>query len=124
MKLTPLFLALALLLPGYAVADEVLPPPKVDIESMPDEVPPERDANLRDELQVDKDANVDVRSYQRDGAVITEYAVHGRVFKVKVQPAGGAPAYYLYDANGDGNFERLPGGAKRIVPPTWVLKEF
>ena len=31
----------------------------------------------------------------------------------------------FYDSDGDGVFEqRLPGGGKRISPPTWVLQEF
>jgi len=107
-------------------ADDVPPPPQVDVDNLPDETPPaESDVNLREELEADGNAGGDVRSYQRDGATYTEYSVHGRVYKIKVQPAGGMPAYYLYDTDGDGTFDqRLPGGGKRIAPPTWVLKEF
>jgi len=121
------------LLAYQAIAEEDALPPPVATESEVEAVDRSADSvqetapDLRDELRTpDKNAAVDVRSYQRkDGADITEYAIRGRVFKIKVQPAGGFPAYYLYDQDGDGVFEqRLPGGGKRISPPTWVLQEF
>lgn len=108
-----------------------LPPPEVGVEAPVE--PGQADAmgesapNLRDELGTTKsDSTIDVRSYQRkDGAEITEYAVRGRVYKIKVQPPGGLPAYYLYDRDGNGTFERrLPGGGKPLSPPSWVVKEF
>jgi hypothetical protein len=122
------FTGLALSTSLVLAEDAVLPPPKVD-ESTAGEAGDIRGKapNLQKELQSPEDGEaVDIRAYQRkDGATITEYAVRGRVFKIKVQPAGGLPAYYLYDSDGDGRFEqRLPGGGKRISPPTWVLQEF
>ncbi|ATX83001.1 Protein of unknown function (DUF2782) [Mariprofundus ferrinatatus] len=125
--------SLFLMLSSSALAEEHDVPPPPD-SSAAESTPPaentglqESAPNLQDELAApDSDVAVDVRSYQRnDGATITEYAVHGRVYKIKVQPAGDLPAYYLYDPNGDGNFEqRLPGGGKRLSVPNWVLKEF
>lgn len=125
--------SLTFLLSSHALAEEdtALPPPEVGVEAPVE--PGQADAiresapNLRDELGAsDNDSTIDVRSYQRkDGAEITEYAVRGRVYKIKVQPAGGLPAYYLYDRDGDGTFERrLPGGGKPLSPPSWVVKEF
>jgi Protein of unknown function (DUF2782) len=69
---------------------------------------------------------VQIRSYQRsDGAGITEYSMHGKVYMIKVQPPDGMPAYFLYDSNGDGHFDRrLPGNYKFLSPPTWVIKRF
>ena len=124
--------SLTILLSSYAVAatDAALPPPtdvKTESVTEPAASVVESAPNLRDELRSpDRDQGVDVRFYKRkDGADITEYSVRGRVFKIKVQPAGDLPAYYLYDRDGDGTFEqRLPGGGKRISPPTWVLQEF
>jgi len=113
-----------------AATDAALPPPtdvKTESVTEPAASVVESAPNLRDELRSpDRDQGVDVRFYKRkDGADITEYSVRGRVFKIKVQPAGDLPAYYLYDRDGDGTFEqRLPGGGKRISPPTWVLQEF
>jgi hypothetical protein len=108
--------------------DAVLPPPKVDESAAAEAADIMGKApNLQKELQSPEEEEfVDIRSYQRKGgATITEYAVRGRVFKIKVQPAGGLPAYYLYDSDGDGRFEqRLPGGKRRIAPPSWVIKEF
>jgi len=109
--------------------DAVMPPPS-EVQDTPaarETAPAEEKApNLGEELKGSgKDQQVEVYSYQRkDGAKIEEYSVQGKVYMVKVQPPGGLPPYYLYDRNGDGNFERLPGGYKRISPPMWVIKRF
>ncbi len=85
-------------------------------------------ANLHQELAPPKATHgeTEVRSFTRDDkAVITEYSRAGHVYMVKVQPAGGLPAYYLEDANGDGKMtRRLPGGYKHLEPPEWVIKKF
>ncbi len=111
---------------GAAPAPPDTAPAKVFIPA--DEAATKESApNLHKELGApDSDVAVDVRSYQReDGATLTEYAVHGRVYKIKVQPAGDFPAYYLYDRNGDGSFEpQQHGMGPRLSPPTWVLQEF
>ena len=115
-----------------AHADEqVLPPPKhssSSVNELHDTGEMEDEVNLNKELAppaVDK--GVDVRTYlrQADKATITEYSSHGRVFRIKVQPAGDLPAYYLEDIDGDGTFDRrTAGGYKRISPPMWVIKRF
>jgi len=111
------------------MAEDVVMPPPVVTQSAPataDNVQ-ENAPNLREDLAgPDEETAADVRSYKRkDGAVVSEYAQNGHVYKIKVQPAGDLPAYYLYDGDGDGVFEqRLPGGGKRLSVPTWVLKEF
>ncbi len=132
---TPLIIPLILLLPVLAMAEPaVMPPPSdaagidrsSDRATVAADEPRERSPNLRDELKAPgADSNVDVRSYKRkDGATVTEYAVHGEVYEIKVQPAGGMPAYYLY-RNRSGHFERRrPGGKPMITPPSWVLKKF
>ncbi len=124
-------LALSPLAPSQALAeDAILPPPEVEAAPQErgevEEISP-RQPDLNEQFRApEKGDEVEVRSYQRkDGARITEYASHGHVFMIKVQPEGGLPAYYLYDSDGDGNFERrLPGGYKRISPPAWVIKRF
>ncbi len=123
-------LAALWLAPSLLSAAEVMAPPEVkssgqaspqmQVESMEDT------PNLRDELhEPDKNANVDIRSYKRnDGTIVTEYGPKGNVTQIKVQPPGGLPAYYLY-RNANGEFERrLTSGAKPVVPPSWILKEF
>jgi len=114
-------------------ADTVLAPPEsshreasssniANIES------PQNESNLQKELAPPKQSDdVEVHSYLRenDQAKITEYASHGHVYMIKVQPMGGLPPYYLEDDNGDGVFsKRLPGGYKRVNPPMWVIKRF
>ena len=49
-----------------------------------------------------------------------EFRVNGKLYMVKVTPAGGAP-YYLVDNQGDGNFieANIPGPVTK--PPMWVI---
>jgi len=86
------------------------------------------DANLKKALVPDNiGKNVSIHAYTRqdDKAEISEYSMNGRVYMVKVKPAGAIPAYYLYDDNGDGTFnKRLPGNYKHLNPPGWVLATF
>ena len=123
-------LLLFALAPWAHAADDVAAPP-TDIDDSPaarETVEPhENSPDLKKEFGSLKDEErIEVRSYKRkDGATIQEYSVHGHVYMVRVQPKGGLPAYYLYDENGDGVFEkRLPGGYKRPSPPMWVIKRF
>jgi len=115
-------------------ADEALPPPQHQEATAgqgtaaADRAGGESKPDLNKELAPKEGSGeqVEVRSYTRkDGAQIREYSVNGRVYMIKVQPPGGLPAYYLYDDNGDGAFNRrLPGGYKPMNPPTWVIKRF
>ncbi len=127
----------ALLLAGTAVNaapmddDRPVMAPPGEIHEAPQagEAPPqvEETLNLREELRGPKTGEgVEVRSYKRkDGVTIREYSMKGRVYMVRVDPGGGLPAYYLYDTNGDGVFDRrLPGQYKRISPPMWVIQRF
>ncbi len=115
--------------------DRVMPPPEHDGNKVLTEknaarhvaVEPEA-VDLKKELVPDNiGKDVQIRAYVRktDQAKVSEYSMHGRVYMVKVQPAGNTPAYYLYDEDGDGNFsKRLPANYKRLNPPVWVLKKF
>ncbi len=118
---------------SQALADGVpLPPthktPPASAVHHADEVTTEDEVDLRKSLtpeHIDKD--VEIRSYirKRDQAEITEYSRQGRVYMIKVDPAGDAPPYYLYDEDGDGHFrKRLPGNYKPLTPPTWEVKKF
>jgi len=88
--------------------------------------PASEETDLGDELSApDGDANVQIYSSTReDGTRVEEYSRHGQVYMVKVSPPHGMPPYYLYDNNGDGQFERRLGGNKRPTPPEWVIKRF
>jgi len=83
--------------------------------------------NLQEELKGPQgEHGVEVQSYKREGGVtVREYSIKGHVYMVRVEPGAGLPAYYLYDTDGDGVFERrLPGGYKQISPPMWVIQRF
>lgn len=115
--------------PALAKDDEVLPPP-TEVHDTQDsrqtiETSLPAEEGLEDALIPDEE-EVQVRAYTReDGAKVSEYSANGRVYMIKVQPGEGLPAYYLYDTDGDGTFEkRLPGGYKRPSPPMWVIKKF
>jgi hypothetical protein len=129
--LPPIFIALLAYHTPALAHDDVLPPPtEVSTPSSHDDSADVGDTstNLQKELAPPKQSDeVEVHSYvrERDKAKITEYSVRGKVFRIKVQPPGGLPAYYLEDSDGDGTFnKRLPGGYKRLNPPMWVIKQF
>jgi len=125
------FIAILIFAPAPASAEEsALPPPTVSepaSSSAGNSVDAGESApNLHEALKSPKaDSNVDVRSYQRkDGARVTEYSLHGQIYEIKVQPAGGMPAYYLY-RNKAGHMERRrPGGQPFVTPPSWILQKF
>jgi len=117
------------LVPALAIAktDAMAPPAVADRSGTPalaDKVAGESAPNLNDALgSSDGDNSVDIRSYQRkDGAKVTEYGPRGHVFKIKVEPAGGLPAYYLYP-NAKGKFQRRHVDGS-VTPANWILKKF
>jgi len=108
--------------------DNIMPPPEVSEQHSSLDQPIEKSdsaPDLRNALMPDDDHAVNIRSYQRkDGTMVTEYGAKGQVFRLKIQPPGGFPAYYL-ERNANGNFERrLTGSSTRVTPPSWVLQEF
>ncbi len=84
------------------------------------------DVNLQKELTPNITGDqVEVRAYKHeDGATITEYKTAGKVWMIKVQPAGGFPPYYLYDDEGNGTFERRIMGNEQPSAPMWIIKKF
>ncbi|MFC1542539.1 DUF2782 domain-containing protein [Pseudomonadota bacterium] len=111
--------------------DGVMPPPTDvhDTHSARETIDTgSEDTDLNEELSAPEEVEggAEVRSFMRkDGAEVTEYSLKGKVYMVRVQPTGNFPAYYLYDSDGDGLFEkRLPGGYKRPSPPMWIIKKF
>ncbi len=116
-------------LAAVIAAEDALPPP-TEVQDTPEAretvTPPTHDdASVSEALSTKDRKDVEVHVIKRkNGATVEEYSLHGRVFMVKVIPVVG-PAYYLYDSDGDGTFERrLPGGYRHIAPPEWVIKRF
>lgn len=57
----------------------------------------------------------------REGDVIEEYRVNGRLYMIRVIPRRGVP-YYLIDTDGDGNLEtRRNELSQDLVIPGWTL---
>jgi len=109
--------------------DVIAPPTKIhNTEAARETVGTTSSGDLNKELSAPDTADgiSEVRSYMDEkGAKITEHPINGRGYMVRVQPAGKFPAYYLYDDDGDGVFEKkLPGGYKRPSPPMWIIKRF
>lgn len=106
MTRTLLLLACAMLLPGYVIADEVPPPPPL----------------LDDSEQVTREImEPQVTIIRREGEIIEEYRLHGRLYMVRVTPASGPP-YYLVDTDGDGNLEtRSHELDPRLMIPAWTI---
>jgi len=130
MKFLLLSFLLLIILPSAAFAAKVgeLPPPTTvqDIPESQETVLSDNNASLNDELKPGTGGAENLRVFRRkDGTVVEEYSIRGRVYMIRVKPPGNLPAYYLYDDEGNGKFERrLPGGYKRTTPPTWVIKRF
>jgi len=62
---------------------------------------------------------------EREGQRIEEYSQNGRVYMVKITPVKG-PAYYYFDADGDGQLELRESDRKLnpVQPIYWKLKEW
>ncbi|WP_204353024.1 DUF2782 domain-containing protein [Salinicola peritrichatus] len=62
----------------------------------------------------------DITTQREADRTVEEYRVNGRLYAIRVIPRSGK-AYYLYDASGDGNFERRESA--QVPVPDWVRKE-
>ncbi len=63
----------------------------------------------------------EVRIIQRPDVTIEEYRSGGRVYMIKVIPEVG-PSYYLYDRDGDGEWDERFG--PEITVPQWTIFEW
>ncbi len=58
-------------------------------------------------------------------SLIKEYRIEGLLRAIKVTPQNGAPAYYLVDREGTGEFIRLgPDMGPELQVPQWILFEW
>ena len=63
----------------------------------------------------------DVQILQSKSADIEEFRSNGQVYMIKVKPKKG-PAYYLVDADGDGDFDTRRNDLQpNLLIPSWVL---
>ena len=104
------FLVLAAAVAGTALA-QTPPPPPMAAE------PPGLST-------IDSGIEPQVTIRTRDGELVEEHRVNGKLYKVIVRPEN-APPYTLLDPNGDGQFVRHDGpGDKPVVLPMWVIHTF
>ncbi|MEM9302316.1 MAG: DUF2782 domain-containing protein [Pseudomonadota bacterium] len=103
--------------------DPAEPPPPVDApeppeltERAPAPIPPK----VRAGEQID-DPSVIIRTDEK-GQIIEEYMQNGRLYMVRITPVN-APAYYLFDMDGDGLFEDL-NPQSPIRPVHWKVAEW
>ena len=115
MRLTTLLLTALLVSPAVNAEEKT---------ATPSDAPPKiivTDDTGKEILIEDLDPEVTITP-EEDGTEITEYKIRGRVYLIKVQPKN-APAYYLHDPDGDGDFNNIGGDiSSPIQAPMWVIK--
>ena len=89
--------------------------------------PPARaDAPPPPRLIIDPSLEPEVRIIERGTDKVEEFRVNGRLYMIRITPAGGTP-YVLVDETGDGKFAtpaQGPAEAHRLAVPMWVIKSF
>ena len=60
---------------------------------------------------------------KRGTDTVEEYRLGGKLYMIKITPAGGRP-YYLVDNLGAGNFVRYDNYDSGLRPPMWVIFTF
>ena len=60
---------------------------------------------------------------RRGTDTIEEFRIGGRLYMIRITPAGGRP-YYLIDNHGAGNFVRYDNFDSGLRPPMWVIFQF
>jgi hypothetical protein len=120
------FLTLLLLLPLYAHAADVGAANASSSSSATDASSSSSDADIPPPPTVannPSDTPPQITIKHKGTNKIEEYRMNGRLYMVRIIPAGGKP-YYLIDPKGDGQFVRqdiMNGGLR---PPMWVLHQW
>ena len=89
-----------------------------DVPAAPDARPPALEI-------IDDSVQPQVTIRKREGEMVEEYRVNGRLYKIKVTPLRGEP-YFLIDQRGDGSFVPMEGGpgTPGLSIPQWVIGTF
>lgn len=89
-----------------------------NLQPVPEPPPPPKGY----ELDGSTEPQVTIR--KRGQEVVEEYRIGGRLYMMKITPAGGGTPYYLVDHTGDGKFARQSGHDTGLRPPMWVIHSF
>ena len=79
-------------------------------------LPPE----LPEPIESGKMVEPQVTIIRTEKQVIEEYRLNGHLYKIKITPSVG-PSYYLFDEDGDGNWERKSSDIYTDRVPQWIL---
>ena len=112
MRLLIATLVLCVALPAAAQTQ-----PKPNLQPVPEPPPPPPG------MELDPALEPQVTILRRGTDTVEEYRVAGKLYMIKVTPAGGKP-YYLIDERGDGKFSRQESFDTGTRPPMWVIHSF
>ncbi len=109
------FLALTALLAGFAVPAAAQTPSGAP--PLPEAKPPAMEL-------MDDSVQPQVTITLRDGDLVEEHRVNGKLYRITVTPEHGVP-YTLVDQSGDGTFTPLnTPGTPQLSVPMWVIGTF
>ena len=99
------------------VATPVLAQAPADLQPVPDAQPPGL-------LPLDASIEPQVTIRTREGELVEEHRVNGKLYKIPVRPDN-APPYTLIDHSGEGSFVQQEGpGTPQLSVPMWVIGTF
>lgn len=89
-----------------------------NLQPVPEPPPPPKGFELDSALEPQ------VTTVKRGEETVEEYRLGGRLYMMKVTPAGGGTPYYLVDHTGNGSFARQSSHDTGLRPPMWVIHSF
>ena len=107
--------ATLLLAAALPVAAQQAKPPELQPLPAPPPPPPG--------YELDPALEPQVTILKRGTDTVEEYRLGGKLYMIKITPAGGRP-YYLVDHQGAGNFVRYDNYDSGLRPPMWVIFQF
>jgi hypothetical protein len=107
--------AILLCCTAMTVAAQSKPP---RLEPIPEPPPPPPG------MELDPSLEPQVTIQRRGTETVEEFRIGGRLYMMKVTPAGGSVPFYMIDERGDGNFTRRDTYDTGTRPPMWVIHQF
>ena len=106
----------ALAFAGLPVAAQT-PARPLNLQPVPEPPPPKG-------FELDSALEPQITTVKRGTETVEEYRLGGRLYMMKITPAGGSTPYYLVDNDGDGTFARQNSHDTGLRPPMWVIHSF